>query len=562
NGFNFIEEDEKNNVIGLRKPQLGAIHAALSHFSVDDEIATIVMPTGTGKTETMLSILISAKLKRLLVIVPTDALRRQISEKFLTLGVLKNSSSHLLSSTVLNPIVGEIQHKIKDKENLKTYLKSTNVVITTSQMIAALGTELQEVVIENCPYLFIDEAHHSEAPTWKSFKDKYKSKNIIQFTATPFREDEKLIDGTIIFKYSLKKAQEDGYFKPIVFEPVMEFNPSKYDLTIATKAIEVLKQDVTGKHILMARVQTIQRAIDVGKIYEGLYQGTVAVLHSGLSEKKRQEAIQSLLSGSTKIVVCVDMLGEGFDLPELKIAAFHDIKKSLAITLQLAGRFTRTRQDLGNATFIANLGNIDVKDELRTLYSQDPDWNELLPKLSEKIIEDQILISKFTNDFKSYPKDIPLKSIFPATSSVIYKTNCEKWSPDQFKKSLNLSSTDYVNYSINEVEKTLVIIVGRNTEVEWANWDEIRNWNYELYVLTWLETLKLLFIHSSHNSGVFKPLAQAVCGLDVSLITGDILFRTLAEVKRLRLTNIGLSETIGNLISYTGRMGNDVETGL
>jgi hypothetical protein len=31
------------------------------------------------------------------------------------------------------------------------------------------------------------------------------------------------------------------------------------------------------------------------------------------------------------------MLGEGFDMPELKIAAFHDIKKSLAITLQLAG---------------------------------------------------------------------------------------------------------------------------------------------------------------------------------------------------------------------------------
>jgi hypothetical protein len=29
------------------------------------------------------------------------------------------------------------------------------------------------------------------------------------------------------------------------------------------------------------------------------------------------------------------MLGEGFDLPELKIAAFHDIRKTLAVTLQL-----------------------------------------------------------------------------------------------------------------------------------------------------------------------------------------------------------------------------------
>jgi hypothetical protein len=36
-------------------------------------------------------------------------------------------------------------------------------------------------------------------------------------------------------------------------------------------------------------------------------------------------------------VVCVDMLGEGFDLPELKIAAFHDIRKSLAVTCNLKG---------------------------------------------------------------------------------------------------------------------------------------------------------------------------------------------------------------------------------
>ena len=47
------------------------------------------MPTGTGKTETMLSILVSMNCEKLLVIVPTDALRTQLAEKFLTLGVLK-----------------------------------------------------------------------------------------------------------------------------------------------------------------------------------------------------------------------------------------------------------------------------------------------------------------------------------------------------------------------------------------------------------------------------------------------------------------------------------------
>ena len=51
------------------------------------------------------------------------------------------------------------------------------------------------------------------------------------------------------------------------------------------------------------------------------------------------------------------MLGEGFDLPEMKIAAIHDAKQSLPVTLQFIGRFTRTAHDanLGNASVILNI---------------------------------------------------------------------------------------------------------------------------------------------------------------------------------------------------------------
>ncbi|MGL5734070.1 MAG: DEAD/DEAH box helicase family protein, partial [Beijerinckiaceae bacterium] len=40
---------------GLRPPQMGAIHAVKAHWVVSDKPATVVMPTGTGKTETMLA---------------------------------------------------------------------------------------------------------------------------------------------------------------------------------------------------------------------------------------------------------------------------------------------------------------------------------------------------------------------------------------------------------------------------------------------------------------------------------------------------------------------------
>jgi hypothetical protein len=80
--FRYIEENPSQNIEGLRLPQIGALHAIQSHWTVSDEPATIVMPTGTGKTETMLSTLVSCKCSKRLVIVPTDALRGQKSQKF------------------------------------------------------------------------------------------------------------------------------------------------------------------------------------------------------------------------------------------------------------------------------------------------------------------------------------------------------------------------------------------------------------------------------------------------------------------------------------------------
>lgn len=90
NKFRFRVESEDGHEPGLRMPQIGALHAIAAHFAVGErfEPATVVLPTGTGKTETMLATLVYRQLKRTLVLVPSDALRTQISEKFLSLGVL------------------------------------------------------------------------------------------------------------------------------------------------------------------------------------------------------------------------------------------------------------------------------------------------------------------------------------------------------------------------------------------------------------------------------------------------------------------------------------------
>lgn len=117
----------------------------------------------------------------------------------------------------------------------------------------------------------------------------------------------------------------------------------------------------------MARCNSKERALSIFELYKDNVDLNPVVVYSNSANFK--EAYQKILNKVAKIIVCVDMLGEGFDLPELKIAAFHDIRKSLPITLQLAGRFTRTKFDeqLGDASFIANIADIEVKNELAGL---------------------------------------------------------------------------------------------------------------------------------------------------------------------------------------------------
>jgi hypothetical protein len=309
----------------------------------------------------------------------------------------------------------------------------------------------------------------------------------------------------------------------------------------------------------MARVNNIPRAKEVFSIYEKYKEFNPVQIHSDISKKERDKLKSKLLSGESKIVVCVDMLGEGFDLPELKIAAFHDIRKSSTITIQLAGRFIRFRDDLGEATFIANIGEESVRTKLKKFYYQDTDWNFLLPQLSEELIQEQVNLSEYAEGFKFFPKEIPILSLRPALSTVIYKTKCEEWTPENFKKGLvGADSFDKVFPDIHYEKRTLVIITAKKVPVEWTPVEEVFNWDWNLYVVYWDKDQNLLFINSSNNSSEFQRLAQAVAGDDAELIEGEDLFRCLGHINRLTFKNVGLSEELGRFVSYIGRMGSDV----
>ncbi len=90
----------------------------------------------------------------------------------------------------------------------------------------------------------------------------------------------------------------------------------------------------------MARLIISRERSKIYSIYSALApEFNPLIVHSNLPANEQTNAIDKLRSRQSRVIVCVDMLGEGFDLPQLKIAALHDIHKSLAVTIQFIGRF-------------------------------------------------------------------------------------------------------------------------------------------------------------------------------------------------------------------------------
>ncbi|MER9349841.1 DEAD/DEAH box helicase family protein [Mesorhizobium sp. M0227] len=556
--------DGKLAVPGLRRPQIGALHAALAHATRSTEPATIVMPTGTGKTETMLALNASQQFDRLLVVVPTDALREQIAGKFETFGVLKSQAC--LDASADYPVVVRLAHIPASVAEVDQIFDTANVIVTTMHIAGRAEPQVQEQMAARAAALFIDEAHHIGARTWSEFRSLFVDRKppipIVQFTATPFREDGRRVDGEFIYTYPLKKAQEEGYFKPIRFEAVFGLGRPDADLAIAEKLGEVLAEDLAAglNHLAMARCSTIERAKHLHRLYTESYpEHRPVIVHSQQPLRERRENLAALRRFESRIIVCVDMLGEGFDLPELKIAALHDHHKSIAVTIQFVGRFTRQDPTLGDATVIANTGIDDIDRSLAKLYSEDADWNALVEALSSAKIERQVRRAEMFKGFTGDLDDIPLQTLEPKMNAVVYRTSCDGWDPFQAEDLYDPGF--YLGMKINPHQRVAIFVTRAEEQARWTTAQHAINVTWDLHMLHWDQASGLLYISSSAK-GPFDRLAKAVCGETARRVEGEDVFRSLHGFKRLILRNLGLTHHQGRGVRYSMYMGVDVADGL
>lgn len=547
---------------GLRNAQLGAIHAIAANYTIEENgNAMIVMPTGSGKTTVLMMAPFVLRKSKVLIVTPSALVRGQIFDDYSNLRTLKRIG--VFPKETSAPKVFEAKKLYSDNQIEK--IKEASVVIATHKVAVSISSES---ISTSFDYIIIDEAHHVPAPSWQSILNNMPNIPSLFVTATPFRLDRKDIKGKQIYNYPLYKAYRDGIFGEIIFHPIDEA-PNK-DQLIALEAERVFLNDrnMDLDHYMMVRTDTKDKA----KLLENLYRKSTSLklkrIDSSMTYRTVNQALNDLKSKKLDGIICVDMLGEGFDFPNLKIAAVHEPQKSLASTLQFIGRFARTNaENIGSAKFIA------MKDENlivgnKKLYSNDIAWQEMIMNMSDETIEGEFQSKSILNNFtkpNSNGEAIPIANIKPNFHAKVYEVSDFDINAN-FPEMLGIDDEIHINHENN----TIVGISKIYTKPLWYDGDIPFNKELGLYIVHYQEQTKLLFIYAhSKTEATYEAIAECFSN-SFDKIPRNEIHRVLEGLENYEFFNTGMqnrytengesyriyagSNTAASIDENTGRM--------
>jgi superfamily II DNA or RNA helicase len=533
---------------GFRPAQLGAVHAAAAHFEMRSDPGIITMPTGSGKIAVLIASAFVLQAQRVLILVPSRLVREQIADEVTTLATLKKMGA--VPDGLGEPRVFNTKKRITSEEDWEG-LRGYDVVVATIQSVSPgyLGTP--EPPDDLFDLVLVDEAHHSPARTWESLLKHFKNSKQLLFTATPFRQDQREIKGRFIYTYDLKRAYDDGVFGQINFEPVTNRDQANSDVAIAIAAQEKFRADQEQgfDHRLMVRTDSLKRAQELVTIYEENTDLRLKVVSGNKSLGVVKAIIQNLEDGDLDGIICVNMLGEGFNFPSLKIAAIHSPHKSLNVTLQFIGRFARTvGEDLGPATFLAVPSEIEIEAE--RLYDSRSVWQDIVQNLSAARVNQEAEIRDVLDSFEltDYSNgdlsDLSLYILEPYFHVKVMQLNQAVELQEHIKIP---AAFEIVFETLSEQHNALVFITREISQPRWAADDRLAGVRHDLFVFFQDPITNLLFMCSSRRTeGVYHQVSESVDFADPKPLHLSRLNKAMNELQAPEFFNVGMRNRVAS----------------
>lgn len=492
----------------MRSAQMGAAFALYSHYTVSDEPGIASMPTGSGKsgTMTLLSYLMGAR--RVLVVAPGRVVLDQLAAEFQSLATLRKAG--IVPTEVSGPRTTVVRNRIRSIDSWEA-LAEFDVVLGTPSVLSPSIESVAPIPLGLFDLVIFDEAHHTPATTYNSILARMDDANLALFTATPFRRDRQPLPGKIVYAYSLRQALDEGILSPIRFVPIeapIDAGREDIDRMLVAQAKGRLR---SAEHVrvgsrIIARTDTVNHAKRLVEIYAdaGLPMGLVV---ANTSRPDLQKTISAVTDGSMVGLVSVGAMGEGFDLPLLKIGVYHRPHSSLPATLQFLGRITRVLPEAPPAELLATRS--DVSDETAELYASDGAWADLVPQLSDAAVADESARREYLRSFDPLPtRPLSLAAVRPRKYVQVYQIPPHLLDElDMHCAIRELSGGEVIYKGVDADSRVAVAITEHLDRPEWLDADTLDRHRYELHTLVIDRSQRFAFVQGTRDASIAEYLS-------------------------------------------------------
>lgn len=232
-------------------------------------------------------------------------------------------------------------------------------------------------------YIVVDEAHHAPADSYNAVIDYFRAEFLLGLTATPYRLDgAKLscIFGEPIYELELAEAISRNLLVDVEYHLMLNELSDLDEISEAdnlsvsnfNKCFFVPKSDKEIAEIIMARKEdghnmlVYCRSIDHANAMRRLLPGSM-VVHSGLSHRKNNKALRLFRKKKRQILISVDMLNEGIDVPHADMIVFLRSTASPVVFQQQLGRGLRLCEGKSKVVVLDFVGNVERLYAIKSL---------------------------------------------------------------------------------------------------------------------------------------------------------------------------------------------------
>lgn len=230
-------------------------------------------------------------------------------------------------------------------------------------LIAMVQTVSRHIERYHAPSMIIfDEAHHATSATWRRITDAYPNTPVIGLTATPIRLDGKPLGDifdSLVVGVDSEKLINDGYLAPYDYyapninlaDSTWKMHGADYDLNDVAEQFDkqaiygdVLKYiDINRKTIIYC--PNIAFSKRIAQRLKGTYNEHMIEHFDGTTpEKQRKDIVDGFKQGNIRILLNVDLIGEGFDVPDCDCVMLLRPTMSTGLFIQQSMRCLRPRE--------------------------------------------------------------------------------------------------------------------------------------------------------------------------------------------------------------------------